>query len=130
MKLKDCKDAYDYFSGKTSDIIRYLGLAGIAIVWIFRTESTDKISLSHHLLLPTILLIMGLSLDLFHYIAGTIIWGTYHRIKEKSGINAEKEFDAPRQINWPTLVLFWSKIIPIVIAYFLILKHLFNILFE
>lgn len=52
MKLKDTRDAYYLYTGKTSDIIRYLGLAGIGIIWIFRVEGTDKISLAQNLLFP------------------------------------------------------------------------------
>lgn len=129
MKLKDTREAYYFYTGKTSEIIRYLGLAGIAIIWIFRFESASAISLPRNFLLPTILLIIGLGLDLLQYLAGSIIWGIYSRIKEKSGIKQE-EFEAPRQINWLNLFLFWLKIVPIVLAYILILRILFHKLFQ
>jgi len=130
MKLKDTREAYYFYSGKTSDIIRYLGLAGIALIWIFRFESESVISLPRILLLPTILLAIGLSLDLLQYLAGSVIWGLYNRIKEKSGIGDEDEFEAPREINWATLFLFWLKIVPIVLAYIFILRFLFYKLFQ
>ena len=130
MKLKDTREAYYFYTGKTSEIIRYLGLAGIAIIWIFRFESASAISLPRNFLLPTILLIIGLGLDLLQYLAGSIIWGIYSRIKEKSGIEKEEEFEAPRQINWLNDFLFWLKIVPIILAYILILRILFHKLFQ
>jgi hypothetical protein len=129
MKLKDVREAYYFYTGKTSDIIRYLGLAGIGIIWIFRMESGDDISIPRILLLPTILLVIGLGLDLLQYVAGSIIWGSYNSIKEKSRIGVEEEFEAPRPINWITDILFWLKIVPVTCAYILILKFLFYKLF-
>ena len=130
MKLKDTRESYYQYTGKTSDIIRYLGLAGIAIIWIFRIEGTDKVSLPQNLLFPIILLIIGLGFDLLQYIAGSIVWGAYSRHKEKMDTKEDEEFDAPRQINWLTDTFFCLKIIPIVWAYILILKYLFHLLFK
>ena len=38
MKLKDAREFYYFNSGKTSDLVRQLGLAGIAVVWIFKYD--------------------------------------------------------------------------------------------
>jgi len=130
MKLKDARDAYDFYTGKTSDIIRYLGLAGIGIIWIFRVEGTDKISLPQNLLFPIVLLIIGLGFDLLQYLTASVVWGAYHRHKEKSDTKEDEEFKAPRQINWLTDTFFVLKIIPIVWAYVLILRYLFRLLFQ
>ncbi len=130
MKLEDAKTAYYEYSGKTSDIIRYLGLAGIAIIWIFRMESSSKLSLPQNLLLPIILLIIGLSCDLLQYVTASIVWGVYHRFKEKTMVDTSKDFEAPRQINWLTNAFFCLKILTIVWAYILILGYLFKLLFQ
>jgi len=129
MKLKDARDAYDFFTGKTSDVIRYLGLAGIGIIWIFRVEGTDKISIPQNLLFPVALLVIGLAFDLLQYLTASVVWGAYHTHKERLGTKEDEEFKAPRQINWLTNTFFGLKIIPIVWAYILILKYLFSLLF-
>lgn len=129
MKLENAREAYYEYTRKTSEIIRYLGLAGIALVWIFRVESASVISVPRFLIFPTILLVLGLALDLLQYIIGSIMWGVYGRIKEKSGIGVNEEFEAPRQINWAGNTLFWLKIVPVVWAYLLILKFFYNKLF-
>jgi hypothetical protein len=127
MKLQDARDSYYYYSEKLSDITRYLGLAGIGIIWIFRVGESGKLSLPRDLICPTILLIAGLGLDLLHYIAGSLVWGIFHRHKEKK-ITEDAEFKAPKELNWVTLFFFWFKIIPIIGAYYLMLTYLFKIL--
>jgi hypothetical protein len=37
MKLDDAKSAYEVLSGNASDIIRQLSLAGVGLVWIFKS---------------------------------------------------------------------------------------------
>ena len=130
MKLKGTRESYYHYTGKTSDIIRYLGLAGIGIIWIFRVEGIGKTSLPQNLLFPTVLMIIGLGFDLLQYLTASVVWGVYSRHKEKSGTEENEEFDAPRQINWLTNIFFGLKIIPIVWAYILILKYLSHLLFK
>lgn len=38
MKLQDVRSTYYELSGKTSDLVRQLGFAGIALIWLFRTD--------------------------------------------------------------------------------------------
>ncbi len=124
MKLKDIRDSYYQYSKKTSDILRYLSLAGIGVIWIFRVQSGNIFSLPKQLILPIFLLILSLVLDFLQYVAGSIIWSTYNRLLEKRGVKEEDDFMAPRKLNWLTLFFFWTKPIPTVIAYFLILSYL------
>ncbi len=124
MNLKEVREAYYEYSRKTSEITRYLGLAGIGVIWIFRVQAGDKVSLPRELILPTALLIIGLALDLIQYIAGSLIWGIYGRFKERRVGGEQDEFKAPRELNWPTLFFFWLKLVPITVAYYLIISFL------
>jgi hypothetical protein len=124
MKLKDVRDAYYYYTQKTSDILRYLSFAGIGVVWIFRSQAGDKVSLPKDLILPTCFLIIGLVLDLAQYLAGSIIWGAYNKFKQNRKTKEDAEFEAPPQLNWATLFFFWSKLVSISLAYYLILSFL------
>ncbi len=47
MKLQDARDFYYFHSGKTSDLIRQLGLGGIAVV--VTDPATDKLLLGQGL---------------------------------------------------------------------------------
>ena len=127
MILKDLRENYQYYSGKASEIVRQLGLAGIAVIWVFKNSDISKEKLiPNDLSLPAALIVIGLGLDLLHYIAGTLIWGTYHRKKEKEGISEVDEIDVTRYINWPTLFFFILKIVSIIYAYLLIIRFLYS----
>ena len=109
MKLKDSCEKYDYFSGKVSDISRHLAFVGFALFWILKGDS-DVGNVDYQLLVFIIFLFFTLFFDFFQYIAGTLSWGIFNRLKEKKYNNdKEKEFVAPRQINWPTLFFFLDK---------------------
>jgi hypothetical protein len=131
LKLRDVRDAIDTFSGKTSDIVRQLGFAGIAIVWVFRIEgsSAGEGLLPKGLVWPVVFIVLTLGLDLAQYVAGTIIWSWFNRTKEKEGVSQEEEFTAPRSINRPTYVLFWAKVVTVSIAYFLLAAYMYDRLF-
>ena len=79
MKLKDARDNYYFYSGKTSDIIRQMALAGIAVTWIFKRDVNGMPAIPVDLLRPTFLIVLTLAFDFAQYISGTIAWGTYNR---------------------------------------------------
>ncbi len=124
MKLKDARDLYYFYSGKTSDLIRQLGLAGIAVIWIFKFEAQGTPKIPQALALPLVLIVIGLAFDLLQYAIATSVWGIFQRRKELSGIGEDAEFKVPRQFNWPTIALFLAKVLAIVAAYVLLLGHL------
>lgn len=126
MKLKDARDIYYFYSGKTSDLVRQLGLAGIAVVWIFKRDVQGVPKLPNELLLPLGLIIVGLALDLLQYAIATSVWGVFQRSKEKMGVAEDADFKVPRQFNWPSISCFVLKVIAIVAAYFFLLRHLAN----
>ena len=124
MKLKDVRESYYEFSGKTSDLVRTLALSAIAIVWVFRIESDDGPALAAPLLIAGLLAVSALAFDLLQYVVATIIWGGFHRQKEKAQLGEEAEFDAPGWINRPSLTFFALKIILVAAAYFVLVVHL------
>ena len=103
MILKDAVENYYTHSGKTSEIVRQLGLAGIAVIWLFKQDSKQFAQIPVDLKLPLFLIIIGLTCDLLQCAVSTLIWGAYHRHKEKSGISSTDEFEAPISINIPEI---------------------------
>jgi hypothetical protein len=117
MKLADARGFYDDYSRKASDIARQLGFVGVAIIWLFRNEGTPgRIILPEALLFPAFLIVVSLTLDLFQNVVAAFVWGIYGRWKELSGIG-EQDFEAPRQINWPTIFFFVAKFPPLALGY-------------
>lgn len=127
MKIADAKAAYETLSGKASDIVRQLSLAGIALIWLFRAGPISSPILQDPLLRGALFIFLALSSDLLQYLVGTATWIIYFRIKEKEGFGIDQEFEAPSWINYPTWSLFWVKAAFMVIAYFgFILPFLFK----
>lgn len=123
MKLEDIRETYQYSSGKVSDIVRYLGLAGIAVIWMFKTEVDGIISLPTELLWPTYYIIVGLALDLIHYIVHALIYFGYFLYLEKIKKYKEtNEFLYPEWMQWVVWTIWILKIIPIIMAYFALIE--------
>lgn len=123
MKLKDARDNYYFYTGKASELVRQLGLAGIAVIWLYKKEVAGVPKIPEELLLPLVLIVLGLALDLLQYVSASIIWGVFQRWKEKR-VEEDDEFEAPRQLNWPAIVFFVLKGPAIIAAYVLLLSFL------
>ncbi len=117
MKLEDVRSAYQYFSEKASDIVRQLGFAGIALIWLFHSEVGGKPVINSALLPAGFWIILALTCDLLHYVAGTLVWGIYNRRSEQASRSETEEFTANPMLNWPILTFFWGKVVCIIIAY-------------
>ncbi|MCF8260470.1 MAG: hypothetical protein K9J12_06825 [Melioribacteraceae bacterium] len=130
MRLKDVRENYNYYSQKTSDIIRQLNFAGIAIIWIFKTVGISNQSIPSELVLPAIFIIISLGLDLLQYISGSLVWGIYNRLKEFKKVKEDENFLAPRYFNWGTIFFFWSKILMLIVAYYFLLDYSYDKLIQ
>jgi hypothetical protein len=124
MKLRDVLQNYYDYSGKASDIIRQLGLGGIAIIWIFHIGNPGVLAIPESLFLPLKLIILGLAFDLLQYAVGALVWSVFHWRKEQADISQEEDFKAPSSINWPAILFFYSKTLLILVAYWYIFKYL------
>ena len=124
MKLKDARDFYYFYSGKTSDLVRQLGLAGIAVIWIFKYDVQGVPKIPPALLPPLIFIVLGLALDFLQYATATFIWGIFQRHKEARGVAEDADFLAPKQFNWPAIAFFVLKVASILAAYYYLLRHL------
>jgi len=129
MKLKDARDNYYFHSGKTSELVRQLGLAGIAVIWLFKFEVQGAPKIPESLFWPLLLIVVGLACDLLQYLVATIVWAVFHRCKERAGVRSDDDFLAPKQINWPALVFFYLKVASLVAAYILLLLFLARTIF-
>lgn len=124
MKIKDSWDYYYYYSGKASDILRQLGFAGIALIWVFKVESNGGYGIAPELLPVGFWIVVALGLDFFQYLLGTAFWGIFTKLKERRQTKEEDNFSAPGAINWPTLACFWGKSAAMLVAYFVMLRFL------
>lgn len=121
MKLEDVRKTYYELSGKTSDIVRQLGFAGIAIIWVFKNEATSESGLlPREFLWPGVFVVAALGFDLMQYVSGSLMWSTFARNLEKQNVGENADVDAPSWTNWPALFFFWGKVLLIIVAYVLL----------
>ena len=130
MKLNDYRETYYEFSGKLSEIIRNLSFAGIALIWIFKKDAT-ALKVPEEFLLPATFLVLTLALDLLQYIFGSAIWGIFQWYQERNltDISENPELSSPSYFKLPQFFCFVGKQITLSIAYILLLRYLFKMVF-
>lgn len=105
------RETYYFYTGKASDINRQLIFAGIAIIWLFKTDGEGQFSLPIDLLLPAKAFILALILDILQYIIAGAIYGLTNRYHEWKGTSEDSIVSVPVWFNWPGLVFFYSKVL-------------------
>jgi hypothetical protein len=96
ISLEDARDYYVRHSTKASDVARQLSLAGLAVVWIFKSDQGGGVyAVPHALMWPSLILVAALFSDLMQYVWGSLVWGAFQRIKEKQ-ILASRALNAQR----------------------------------
>jgi hypothetical protein len=126
--LTEARQAYYDHSGKASDVARQLGFAGIAIIWIFKTDVHGAPSLGIEFIPATGWCIATLGADLLQYVCATAAWGGYARWKERDpAIDADSDFDAPRWLNWPGNAFFFAKLVCVAIAYWALSSQVWKV---
>ncbi|MGA2754572.1 MAG: hypothetical protein ABSE53_12480 [Terracidiphilus sp.] len=126
LTLDKVREAYEGLSGKASDIVRSLSLAGIALIWLFKAGTPSSPVLEPALLKAAFFIFLALSLDLLQYLVGTFTWHSYFLKKEREKTPPDSKFNAPKWINWPTWTLFWLKAAAMFVAYSYILPFLYQ----
>jgi hypothetical protein len=81
------EDQISYYTQKAGDLSRQLGLAGIAVIWLFKisnqqVNASTQVLLPESLHLPLILIVVSLALDSFQYLLGIVIWGYIVAVKK------------------------------------------------
>jgi hypothetical protein len=121
MSVADARKHYEYNSARVSELVRQLGFAGIALVWVFRETGSNGPVLPRGLLGPGVLIVAALGFDFLQYVTAAGFWGAYARLKERADV---EEFEAPAWINWGAIVLFWAKVIALLAAYGFLVRYL------
>ncbi len=125
--IDNYKADYYYFTGKASEIVRSLSLAGIAVVWIFKV-SHEKIFITVELASAIRCFIIALALDLSQYVVGSLIWYFYYKYLEKKikqkKIIPNQDVKAPQILPLIINTLFFLKVAATIIAYYILLNYL------
>lgn len=123
MKLIEIRSTYYDYSGISSSVTRQIAFAGLAIIWIFKSETSIEVFIDKGLAMPAMFFVLCLSFDLLHYIVSSLIWGICHRISE-SKHDENDEFKVNSALNWPGLFFFWLKHASVIVGYCLLFKFI------
>lgn len=127
LKLESCKETYEELSKSTSDITRYLGFAGIAVIWIFKKDIGGNNALPTELQWPAFLIVAGLTIDLIQYFLQSLIYYTMFRNMEKKNLSeAHQSTKIPNAFWW----IWVLKVVTICVAYGFLLSFLFKELWQ
>jgi hypothetical protein len=123
---KDAWANYYAHTGSASTVARQLALAGIAIVWIFKTDQSDgRIAIPMPLIWAALFMILSLAMDLGQYVLLSGAWWLFSRAKDRdSTIDADTQFLAPGNINTPGELLWLLKIALMLVGYAFIIGYL------
>lgn len=126
LSLKEGYELSGESSDKSSEINRQLGFAGIAVIWVFKTDNGGRQVVPDELFLLGLLLVISLSVDLLQYVIKSEIWYRVTRRNERAGVT---NFTVPEWVNYPGDILYWLKIAGTIIAYALLIRFLATQLF-
>lgn len=124
--LSEAWERSNYATGKASDIARQLALAGIAVIWLFKTTDSSK-PITENMLFPLWLFLGSLLLDLLQYIVAGVTWAGFSRLREKqhkSSAGTTEINDSPGYINAPAWILWVAKMIAMTYGYWELLLSL------
>ena len=121
------REAQDFHTGKVSEIVRQLNLAGIAIIWIFRAgNETGGVQYSSCLKWPLGFFILSLVFDLVQYAYQSIVWASLNRYYFLKFQDEKKDVTVSGKWNLAAWVFFGFKTAFTVIAYILLFTFLFR----
>lgn len=124
MKLEQYKkDSYE-FSQLSSDLVRKLAFAGIAIVWIFKYDNPGDHLIPTELFKPLLFLIITLGLDLLQYLFPSFIWAIFYFYHEKKGMSPNYDLKASNWLSLPGWLCYYGKILFLIFAYYYISKFI------
>ncbi len=127
MKLADYRTDFYTFSGKASDFCRQLAFAGIALIWVFKSDGIRGPTLPDNLTWPAALIVLALAFDLTHYLVASCIWRSFYRGKEKAGVTeSDDTLSHDPALELPIWLLFIFKIAAVSAAYFFLLAYLWQ----
>lgn len=122
--LEELKNDFYEFSRKTSENVRQLALAGVAIIWIFKIEVGGKIAIPNQLIDSLKFFIYTLSTDFLHAFIPSIIYGVYQTYLKSKGKQDKEAVHFPSYLTIPAWTFYILKIVFLLFAYIHILIYI------
>lgn len=116
-------------TSKASTNVRNLAFAGIAIVWLFKSSDPEKPIIPDELIFPLILFCLALTFDFIQYVWAGFIWLYKAKKSEKmNSICRDYEVTLSSKIPNSIHIIYWLKVVTIVVSYILLATYLSSII--
>jgi len=134
MKLFQVREISKSYSERVSDINQKLALAGVAIIWLFREITNEGFTITVIASISLLLFVLSLFIDLMQFLFLTVKWSffysnKYSDLKENSSLDISKiedtEVEQPWGSNYFGWVLFYLKLLFMVLAYIILAREVF-----
>ena len=126
--LDDAKSARNDCTKALGDVVRQLAFAGIAIVWILRSEPLKTgLTFTSEFFWPLLFFSLSLSFDLLQYIWSSALWDTVVMIWSRRKSPKSENDPIPKWVeylNAPTRIFLWAKAMSLVMGYILLISIL------
>ncbi len=124
--LEGYRDIHYSSTAQVSNNVRTLSIAAIGMIWIFKIQVGDHFQLPKDLYCPVILVFIALAIDFMQSLYSSIAWFIFFRLKENEGIGEDIDLEHNSKITWPAYILFYIKIIIMILAYYHIIRFLLS----
>jgi len=116
MKTSDIWENCKSYTVSASDAARQLSFAGIAVVWLFKSDAGGALHLDQKLVFAAACFVAALAFDLLQYVTGYVsyyILGRWRERKFADGYDAKY----PIWINLPIDTFFRLKLVAVISGY-------------
>lgn len=127
IQISELRSTYYEASDALSNIVRQLGFAGVAIVWLFRNmhqQSEVPEPLASGLLVALFCSVLALALDAAQYAYKALVYGILNFAHYRIHKSNTAEVSIHDAWNWPTLLFFWGKAVVLCVGYGYLLAHI------
>jgi len=109
---------YYLYSEKASDISRSIGFAGLGVIWIFQQDYEGKPIISPELVRAGIFIVIGLGIDLIHYVSKTFYWAY------RAYADTESQPEKDQKLGMTTIGFLLGKFASMLYAYWCLTHYL------
>jgi len=115
MTQEKITEQVNFYTEKASSAVQKLGIAGIAIIWLFREVTEQKISISESLVSALMFFVVSIALNILSYIKMSIVYGIYSLYDDDKEVN-----EVWTIFSW---ILFLGQFITLVIGFIKLYGH-------
>jgi hypothetical protein len=118
VKRSDVYKEFEFYTGKASDVVRQLALAGFALIWLFKRDTSTGPVVPIEFRFAAVLLLLAILFDFLQYSVASVVWERYkNQFSAEPPASENQEIIPPDRIYYPGAFFYYAKIVALVIGY-------------